>query len=148
MEDAEHSADEGVRSAMMSFVSDVAHQLVISVHAQKETFGASRALYILNRGIVSRSEQILKSGAVWGLDFVLVNERLIERAPCFAMTYVEVTLLNRVEFMQLVEKHKDSCPDLQVRLRRFCLRLSAQRIGKITGKQSLRLKKGLSEISM
>jgi len=110
-----------------AFVVDISKQMQLSVHAQSEYFGASHELHILIRGLVTHNGQVRRSGSVWGEDFVLSDSWLVEPPECFSLTYVELMSLGRETFMQLVEKHKSTCPELKRRVRRFCCWLAFQR---------------------
>jgi len=124
LRDAETSADG---KYMKMFVLDISQELQFAAISQLEAFGMPHVLYILNRGIVVRKERLFQSGAVWGIDFVLCDARLLEPHECVALTYAEITSLTRVSFMTYVDKYKHKCPTLQVRVRTFCIWLATQR---------------------
>merc|ERR1740121_1806795 len=97
------------------------------VHAQSEIFGIAQVLYILSRGLVSRYVRLYRTGSVWGTDFVLVDPSLAEPPESFALTFVELTVLRREGFMEVLEQHQAACPELARRVRRFCIWLAFQR---------------------
>jgi len=124
LEEAELS-DQG--SYFYSFVVDISMKMQNAFHAQSEVFGELQALYILLRGLVSRTAKLNSAGAVWGIDFVLSDLKLLENPDCLALTYVEAMTLHRADFFDLVETHKVTCPGLKRKVRRFCCWLAFQR---------------------
>lgn len=114
-------------SYFYGFVVDVSMKMESACHAQSEVFGQMQALYILSRGLVSRHGRLYSAGAVWGIDFVLSDRRLLEPSDCLALTYVEAMFLRRSLFLELVELHKGACPGLKRKVRRFCCWLALQR---------------------
>lgn len=140
-----HDADRTDSGAFFyAFVVDVSMAMDTAIHAQSEVFGVVQTLYILNRGIVARSSPIRadspgvphigmgvsnihSAGAVWGVDFVLSDMGLLEPPESLALTYVEAMMLKRHSFFELVEKHREGCPELKRKVRRFCCWLAFQR---------------------
>jgi len=114
-------------SAMQTFMVDVSRSLDAQVYAQGEAFGHPQVLYILNRGLASHTGRVRRSGAVWGTDFVLSNTRFLEPCGSFALTYVEVTCLEREKFFELVKKHNKACPHIISIVRRYSGWLAFQR---------------------
>lgn len=112
---------------LRNFIYDVTTSMHIEAHAQGEVFGAPHVLYIMNRGLVGRGPRIHVWGAVWGLDFLLADPRLLDPVECVALTYVEVTKISRSVFFQLVEKHRVGCPKLQHQVRYFTRWFAFQR---------------------
>jgi len=110
-----------------SFLVDMATSLESAIFAQSELFGRPRVLYILQKGLISRRMKICSAGAVWGEDFLLSPKELCERVLCNALTYVEVSFLDRDRFMSIVERYKLSYPQLAYRVRRFLVRLAGRR---------------------
>mmetsp|Transcript_153489 Transcript_153489/g.490716 ORF Transcript_153489/g.490716 Transcript_153489/m.490716 type:complete len:735 (-) Transcript_153489:49-2253(-) len=134
------SKTEGNGSFFYAFVVDVARSMLTAIHAQSEVFGQPQALYILSRGLVSRRldpthkkmeladlNVVNSAGAVWGVDFVLVDLHLLEPAESLALTYVEAMMLKRETFLSLVERHDIYCTSLKAQVRRFCAWLAFQR---------------------
>mmetsp|Transcript_22010 Transcript_22010/g.39445 ORF Transcript_22010/g.39445 Transcript_22010/m.39445 type:complete len:654 (-) Transcript_22010:75-2036(-) len=110
-----------------AFVVDIAVSLDTLLYAGEELFGAPHNLHILNRGLVGRMMRVLRSGAVWGEDFVLKDHTLQEPVQCHALTYVEVLVLSRDTFFDIVARHSGRIPGLEKQIRRFCVRLAAYR---------------------
>lgn len=119
--------DLGSEEQSPRFVVDIALSLNTEVFAQGEVFGKPQVLYILNKGVVVNTKQVLRSGSVWGEDFVLTDTKLQATIQVLALTYVEILTLERACFLAIVEKHRDTFPQLVHRVRRFCARLAAQR---------------------
>merc|ERR1719378_1008795 len=91
-----------------------------AIFPQTEIFGKPWVLYILRQGLVAReSSGINRSGSVWGEDFVLSDAALLQSARSFALTYAEVSYLERPAFMKIVEKHRYAHPELEIKVRRF-----------------------------
>merc|ERR1719384_437198 len=99
----------------------------VETYAQSETFGQMQVLYIVNRGLASRRGRLHRHGSVWGVDFVLSDPTLIEGAQAFALTYVELASLSRLAFFELLDKHKEACPELSKTVRSFTCWLAFQR---------------------
>merc|ERR1712154_302227 len=82
---------------------------------------------ILNKGLVSRPPRLRVKGAVWGTDFVLSDQELLEHCESFALTYVELTVLTRDDFFKNLAKHESHCPELLQSVRYHCCWLAFQR---------------------
>eukprot|EP00931_Biecheleriopsis_adriatica_P007435 TRINITY_DN108714_c0_g1_i1.p1 TRINITY_DN108714_c0_g1~~TRINITY_DN108714_c0_g1_i1.p1 ORF type:complete len:714 (-),score=104.88 TRINITY_DN108714_c0_g1_i1:76-2217(-) len=108
-------------------IADVARSLDTQAFAQGESFGQIQVLYILYKGLVGHKARVLKMGSVWGEDFVLSDLSLIHMFRATALTYVEVIFMDRETFMDVVDLHKESCPQLEVQVRGFCVRMAARR---------------------
>lgn len=102
-------------------------EMQLDVYAQREQFGKPQMLYILNRGLVSHRGRLLRQGAVWGTDFLLCDLQLIESTQAFALTYVELASLQRQAFLDLLEKHRGTHPELAEQVRRCTCWLALQR---------------------
>merc|ERR1740121_2367722 len=120
-------AKESTGDSQFFFMVDISQKMQNQVHAQSEIFGKPQVLYILVRGLASRYTRLYRSGSVWGTDFVLVDTKLAEPAESFALTYLELTVLLREDFLDVVERHKAACPEMTRRVRRFCVWLAFQR---------------------
>jgi len=124
-QDEEHTC-----SRLRNFLVAVAQMFSTEVHAQMEIFGSKRTVYILCRGIVARNSRVFLRGAVWGLDgFLLSRESnsLVEPVKSLALSYVEVLFFSLVNFQQVHEQYKCTCPEVADTLRRHCLWLALQR---------------------
>eukprot|EP00927_Polykrikos_kofoidii_P047671 TRINITY_DN41946_c0_g1_i1.p1 TRINITY_DN41946_c0_g1~~TRINITY_DN41946_c0_g1_i1.p1 ORF type:complete len:685 (-),score=103.57 TRINITY_DN41946_c0_g1_i1:15-2039(-) len=110
-----------------AFVVDLALAMKLSVYAQSEVFGRPFVLYIMNRGVATRKQRLLRVGAVWGEDFVLSDKNLVEMSMAFAFTYVEVSHLEREDFFKAVGVHEETYPPLKITLRRAIVRLIFRR---------------------
>eukprot|EP00397_Hematodinium_sp_SG-2012_P014144 GEMP01014374.1.p1 GENE.GEMP01014374.1~~GEMP01014374.1.p1 ORF type:complete len:495 (+),score=49.57 GEMP01014374.1:725-2209(+) len=96
-----------------------AQALDARVFAQGELFGETRVLYILSRGLVGRKGRILRYSAVWGEDFILNCDGLLDYTKSVAFTYVEITWMNRHSLDIILEQFPDEKPNIrkaQVRL--------------------------------
>jgi len=110
-----------------AYIVDIAIALHSSIFAQSELFGKPKTLYILQKGLTSRRMQVLRSGSVWGEDFLLSNPRLVHSTVCHALTYVQVQQLRSHTFFQMVSKHKKAYPQLQRAVRQSIVKLTFQR---------------------
>mmetsp|Transcript_77509 Transcript_77509/g.217559 ORF Transcript_77509/g.217559 Transcript_77509/m.217559 type:complete len:378 (-) Transcript_77509:73-1206(-) len=120
-----------------AFVVDVSLKLHPSVHAQSEVFGMPHVLYICMLGLVSRKGRVHRTGAVWGADFMLVDSELLEPYESRALTYTELTTLDRSTFMELLKTHTENCPELRTKVRQFCCWLAFQRAFIVEAKSRL-----------
>jgi len=120
-------SDSELELKVTPFVVEVSQKMTLRVHAQSEVFGHAQTLYILNVGLVSRNLKLHRCGSVWGSDFVLSDKRQLEPFESLALTYIEITILGRSDFLTLVEKYRETCPDLAKQVRRFCCWMSLQR---------------------
>jgi hypothetical protein len=109
------------------YVVDLAIALATDYYAQSEIFGKPKVLYILQKGLCQRRMRVLRSGSVWGEDFVLSNSKMIHESTCFALTYVEVSYIERGIFLHIVHKWRKTYPELQQNIRRFIARLTMHR---------------------
>mmetsp|Transcript_104032 Transcript_104032/g.333449 ORF Transcript_104032/g.333449 Transcript_104032/m.333449 type:complete len:824 (+) Transcript_104032:59-2530(+) len=125
-----------------SFIVGISLRMTSIVHAQQELFGVPHVLYIVNRGLVSRQQRILQTGAVWGQDFVISDSRLVDPSQGYSLTYVELTTLSRESFMLLAEKYGSVNSELKRRVRRYCCWLAFQRaVWKEARRRQRRLKR-------
>lgn len=124
LEDAERCSQD---PAPPPYIVDLAIAVRSANYAQSEVFGKRHTLYILKRGFVGRRGRVYNSGKVWGYDFVLSDVRLQAPVRSFALTYVEASLLDRDSLMRIVEQYREEYPQLSQRVRRFRVRMVAQR---------------------
>ncbi|KAJ8599381.1 hypothetical protein CTAYLR_007021 [Chrysophaeum taylorii] len=85
-----------LRGSPHDFVAELSQELHALTFSPAESLDlAPPTLFIMRSGIAARSGKILSKGAVWGADFVVDNEELIERRPAVALTYVDTITLSR-----------------------------------------------------
>ena len=71
------------------------------------TFSKEGTLAVVNRGICSLQGHVKTPGTTWGQDFILSSSALKDFRMCLALTYVELHLLARGTFMQLLTQYAD-----------------------------------------
>lgn len=128
-----------------TYIVDIAIALESSIYAQSELFGKPKTLYILQKGLTSRRLRVLRSGSVWGEDFVLSNPKLVQTATCHALTYVQVSHLHRDAFFRIVHRHRKSYPVLEQAVRRCIARLTFAR-GFILKAREEQLARGMTPV--
>lgn len=113
-------------------------------YAQQERFGSNFTLYILNRGLCSRSLRhghlrILAVGDVWGQEHLLLTSwwLLLPNTVC-ALTFVDVMTLDRESFQAVVRDH----PETEKHIRRHQIWCALIR-GVIYKGQQMKLQEGL-----
>jgi hypothetical protein len=85
-----------LNGASQEFVLCLVSSVVTMLYAQREVFTLPFTLFVLSRGIVARKASILRHGAVWGEDQVLLKSwKLMDHSTCVALTFVEVYTLSR-----------------------------------------------------
>mmetsp|Transcript_13260 Transcript_13260/g.41883 ORF Transcript_13260/g.41883 Transcript_13260/m.41883 type:complete len:624 (+) Transcript_13260:90-1961(+) len=104
------------------FLSAIAQQLQVSVHAQQESIGELWTLYILHRGLAVRKMGILHSGSVWGEDFVLASRELLDSSQAFCLTFIELSRLTRRRFTEIVKHFPQVWKPLRVAVVRTAVR--------------------------
>eukprot|EP00927_Polykrikos_kofoidii_P011962 TRINITY_DN15131_c0_g2_i1.p1 TRINITY_DN15131_c0_g2~~TRINITY_DN15131_c0_g2_i1.p1 ORF type:complete len:787 (-),score=132.84 TRINITY_DN15131_c0_g2_i1:32-2392(-) len=110
-----------------SWIVDLALALQVHVYAQSEVFGRPFVFYIMNRGLATRKMRLLRLGSVWGEDFVLAQTKYIDMSRCFALTFVEVSSIDREAFQEVVNAHIHTFPQLAKRVRRYAVKLAFRR---------------------
>ncbi|CAE7229161.1 Kcnh6, partial [Symbiodinium pilosum] len=107
-------------------VADISKKLQLQAFAQEESFDNMQVLFILSRGMLavfchksnlfindaSRKYGFKAPGEVWGEDFVLSDVSLIRAQTGYALTYCEVLSLTHNDFMQVLQRRRQSCPEL------------------------------------
>jgi len=122
--------EEQGRGRLRDFLVDITQSLRTEVHAQGEVFGKNPTLYIVTRGLAARVSRVLGQGSCWGFDSFLLSEAsndLIEPRKSFALTYMELQVLEKANFNLMLEKHKVVAPSVRRILRRFTIWLAFQR---------------------
>merc|ERR1712070_913726 len=61
-----------------AFLADLAVKFRVVVYVQRELVGEAWTLYIVHRGLALRRCWVLGGGSVWGDDFLLSDENLID----------------------------------------------------------------------
>jgi hypothetical protein len=111
----------------MQMITAVAEGLTTERYAQHEVFGKPYRLYILSKGVVSRSMNItalLKPGSVWGEDHMILScTYLFEDVSAVSQGFAEVLVLSRVRFEEILQDY----PDNKERLRKYYVKLSVIR---------------------
>lgn len=110
-----------------SFIVDVCLAMEWQAHAQSEMFGRPHILYTLSRGLVSRPPRLHWVGNVWGTDFVLSDQSLLDPWESMALTYVELTTLTRAAFFEVVVKYRVQCKAVMMKVRYLCCWFALQR---------------------
>ncbi|CAE7699371.1 KCNH6, partial [Symbiodinium sp. CCMP2592] len=122
-------------------VADISKKLQLQAFAQEESFDNMQVLFILSRGMLavfchkshiftddhSRKYGFKAPGEVWGEDFVLSDVSLIRTQTGYALTYCEVLSLTHHDFMQVLQRRRQSCPELWDIVRRYTIWLAARR---------------------
>jgi len=127
LEESENINTHGQGCPFYMFIVQVSQQMKVASHAQSEIFGQPHVMYIMNRGLAGRNGRIQQAGNVWGVDFVLTDINLLQPMRAFSFTYVEVTTLQRQDFMDIVDSNDTTCPGLKKRIRHYCCWLAFQR---------------------
>merc|ERR1740121_675706 len=130
------------------FVLDISLSLDFRMYASEEYFGKPHTLYILSTGICMREhlrlrvgeahrklnaatiwdrQLVIRQGAVWGEDFILSDSSLLSPFTAMSLSYVEVLLLGRDDFLKICEKHQKEYPELPRAVRRHVVRLAFRR---------------------
>lgn len=118
-----------------AFISEVCQFMSTVVHAQAEAVGKPQTLFIVSVGLVTQNCRLLGSGMLWGSDFVLSCSRQQKNYEAFALTYLELTVLRRSDFMDALETHRDACPEIAQHVRRYCCWCAFQRELKIEARR-------------
>ena len=77
------------------------------VFAPMEVLSLPFTLFILRRGIAARRGRVLAKGSVWGEDFIVHNDELVDSVFAAALTYAEVLALSFDAFQQILTDHAD-----------------------------------------
>mmetsp|Transcript_32005 Transcript_32005/g.73059 ORF Transcript_32005/g.73059 Transcript_32005/m.73059 type:complete len:789 (+) Transcript_32005:114-2480(+) len=86
------------------FLAKLSRELDIDVFAGLDVFYEPWTLYTLQIGVCVRDFKILKKGAVWGEDFILTDESLLNKAPVLALTFVQVAIMRKKHLMTVLTK--------------------------------------------
>jgi len=112
---------EATRSGV-EFIAALAKSLVIRNYVAKERLPIGQ-LYILRKGMCVKNWRFKRVRAVWGEDFVLDVEELIDHAQAVALTYVEVYTVRRHALDALL----DDCAVAKLTVQRAARKMTIQR---------------------
>jgi len=126
-QDVIEGADTVAADGHRKCVADLARNLDTMSFAQGEIFGEIQILHILYKGLVAMGGKVMKTGSVWGEDFVLADKNLIKSPRACALTYAEIIYMNRKSLVQVIDAHIMNCPLLAWRVRRIIVRMAMQR---------------------
>merc|ERR1711998_462948 len=117
----------------VSYLKDVSQQFVIElcrlfgnglyVPQESITLHRDGSLACVLRGICSRQGDVKTPGTAWGEDFILKSNYLRDNRTCLALTYVELLVLNRGAFVQLLEEF----PEEQKHVRKHAVWMAFQK---------------------
>ena len=85
------------------FVVAVTTRLSDTLYTPQESINFADSLMIVSRGVASRDGRVKTPGNTWGDDFILRNLELKDRAPSFALTYVDILSLARESFYRILD---------------------------------------------
>jgi len=125
-----HIVEVQGRCRLRDLLVDISQNLRTEVHAQGEVFGKHHTLYIVSRGLAGRVSRVFGQGSHWGFDSFLLSEasdHLIQPTKTVALTYMELQVLEKVNFSLMLEKHKVVAPHVQFIMRHFTIWLAFQR---------------------
>jgi len=112
----------------MSCLVDMSLKLQTMSFSQNEAIGNAHNMYIVMRGLLQNATgRVMRTGNVWGDDFLLQDSTLAFPYESVALTYVELTTLSRQDFMEVVQAHSSRTPKLQKMVRYYCRWLAFQR---------------------
>lgn len=118
------------RGRLRDLLVELSQCLRTEVHAQGELFGKHCTLYVVSRGLAARVARVFGQGSYWGFDAFLLSEassHLIEPAKTFALTYMELQVLDLANFNLVLDRHKVIVPRVRVIMRHFTIWLAFQR---------------------
>lgn len=107
-------------------IADLARRITTEHYAQRETFGSNFRLYVMNRGLCSRTHgfrariRLMLPGSVWGMEhLVFYSAHLFEPNSSTTITFCEVLVLTRDAFEQV----KVDYPENNVKIRKFFVKM-------------------------
>ncbi|KAK7233042.1 voltage-gated potassium channel [Aureococcus anophagefferens] len=98
-----------LKDAAPSFTAELSQNLSPMVFAPMEVLSLPFTLFILRRGIAARRGRVLAKGSVWGEDFIVENDELVDGVFAAALTYAEVLALSYQSFHAILDDHADFC---------------------------------------
>jgi hypothetical protein len=84
-----------LRECPKTFVAKLASEMEQRLYGPGEFVDTPKTLAFNKRGLVTRKGKIIRKGGVWGIEFILDNPALIDRAPALCLSYVELAFLRR-----------------------------------------------------
>lgn len=105
------------------FLARLALKLERRVYAPKEAL-VPEDLQIVIKGVVGQNGNILRQGAVFGLDMIVTSEKLRDLRPITCISYVETAALTRADLDEIAE----DCPHCGIFLRRAAMLLALERV--------------------
>lgn len=115
------------RTLVTTFMVEVSQRMGTEDCSQDESFGNIQILYIVKRGLFGRKSRILRTGGVWGRDFLLCSTWLLEDPTAQSLTYGEVINLGRQTFIDIVKEFQDKMPELASIVRKSIVWLAVQK---------------------
>jgi len=105
------------------FIAKLSRELEIDVYAGLDVFYEPWILYTLQIGVCVRDFKIINQGAVWGEDFILTDESLLNKAPALALTFVQVAIMRKRQLVSVLKKF----PEVQRNIRKAAIRIACVR---------------------
>lgn len=84
------------------FVVELSHAIVVVMFAPMEAVDIVHTLFIITAGIAARNGRILPKGAIWGEDFILEREHLVDTTCAAALSFATVSCLGRDAFFAIL----------------------------------------------
>jgi hypothetical protein len=88
----------------IQFIVAITLEIDAKVFVPREPVEWSDTLFSVGRGVASRAGKICLKGSFWGEDFILDTYQLKDRTPTNALTYIEVLMLERDIFDNMLEE--------------------------------------------
>jgi len=115
--------DQNFSQLPNGFMSHVSVSLEIMVFAGLDIFYEPWTLYTLQMGVCVRSFKILNAGSVWGEDFILSDETLLDKATVLALTFVQVAVMRSSQLKAVIKRF----PEVQRLIRHAAIRIAVVR---------------------
>lgn len=128
-----------------TFLVEVILALRPAVFAPDETVRSS-ALHIVLSGLAICGGRLLRHGSVWGTDMLLAAAHLRSRTLVRAITYVEVSYLDRDTTLRIASQHSESLDRIRRQTRLLALRRFVVLIAKASVALGRHQKKVLAQV--
>lgn len=92
-----------LEGASKDFIIELSQSLTSIMFAPMEAIDICYALFILQNGIVARQGKILAKGSLWGCEFIMSDEALIDTTCAAALSYTLVMCICRDDFFAILE---------------------------------------------